>query len=108
MSFLPLSKGKADAISNGVFLMSLGILLYTNKWWPWILLALCLMLMIRQLLTNRKFDMMVSLAIFGTLFVLAYFEISFSVLMPVLFVAGGAYLILREYLFSNGEPPGGK
>ena len=33
-------KRKADAISNGAFLIALGILFYTNYWWPGILAAI--------------------------------------------------------------------
>lgn len=103
MFTIPMSKGKADAIANGVFLIILGILLYANQWWPWILLALCANLGLRQYLTNRKFDMFVSIAIFGTMFIIAYFNITLAVLMPILFMVGGAYLILREYFYYDGE-----
>ena len=30
----------ADAISGGIFLISLGVLLYTGWWWPGIMIAL--------------------------------------------------------------------
>lgn len=105
MSWIPMPKRKADAIGNGVFLMSLGILLYTNEWWPWILLALCLTLVVRQVLTGRHFDMWVSIAVLGTLFIISYFNITLSVLIPLLFVIGGAYLVLREYFYSDDESP---
>lgn len=108
MSYFPLQKRKADAIGNGVFLMALGILLYTNQWWPWILLALCLSLVIRQVLTARYFDMWVSIAVLGTLFVVSYFNITLAFLIPTLFVIGGAYLILREYFYSDDEPSSGQ
>jgi predicted phage tail protein len=33
-------KRVADAISGGIFLISLGVLLYTGWWWPGIMIAL--------------------------------------------------------------------
>ncbi len=108
MSWFPLQKRKAEAIANGVFLMCLGVLLYTNDWWPWILLALCANLVIRQVLTGRQFDMWVSIGILGGLFVISYFNITFAYLIPAIFIIGGAYLILREYFYNDDESPSGQ
>lgn len=97
-----LSKGKADAISNGIFLICLGILLYSSeRWWPGILLAIWASLALRQYLTGRIFDLAVSSFILLGLFLATAFEISWSTLMPVLFVIGGIYLVLREYYFAE-------
>lgn len=101
-----LSKNKADAISNGAFLVILGMLIYSNNWWPWILLALWAWTGLRQLLTGRSYDFVVSTIILLGLFVISLFNIKWSILMPVLFIIGGIYIIFREYFFaqdSNGE-----
>lgn len=101
-----LSKNKADAISNGAFLVTLGMMIYANAWWPWILLALWVWVAIRQFFTGREYDLIVSSVILVGLFIVSFFEIKWSVLMPVLFVIGGIYIIFREYFFSqdtNGE-----
>jgi hypothetical protein len=34
-------KRKASAISGGIFLISLGVLLATGWWWPGIMIAIC-------------------------------------------------------------------
>ena len=34
------TKGKASAISGGIFLISLGVLIITGWWWPGILIAI--------------------------------------------------------------------
>jgi hypothetical protein len=95
------SKRKADAISNGVFLVCLGILFYTRFWWPGILLALWALLVVRQYLTGRMYDLIISSIILLGLFVVNYFNINWSILMPALFVVGGIYLIFREYYYSE-------
>jgi predicted membrane protein len=92
-----IAKRKAEAISSGVFLISLGVLFYLNAWWPGILIAIWLFLAIRQFLCERYFDFAVSTFILLGLFIINIFNISWSYLGPLLFIAGGIYLILREY-----------
>jgi hypothetical protein len=98
-----LSKRKVDAISNGLFLVALGVLLYTNKWWPGILVAIWILVATREFLTGRIYDLIISSIILGGLFVISFFEIKWSVLMPVLFVLGGIYIIFREYFYAEDE-----
>ncbi len=95
------SKRKADAISNGAFLIGLGILLFTDHWWPNILLVLWVTLFLRQYLTGRNYDALVSTVILIGLFVVSFIKINWSVIIPVLFVIGGIYLIFREYFYAE-------
>lgn len=96
-----LSKNKADAVSNGAFLISLGALFYFNWWWPGILIAVWLTLSLRQLLTGRMFDFTISsIALIG-LFLVSLYNLNWSVVMPVLFVLCGIYLIIREYFYQD-------
>ena len=101
MSQLILSKRKAEAISNGVFLVGIGILFWTNGWWPGILLVIWAALATRQYFTGRIWDFSISTVILVGLFITAYFNITWSILMPVLFVIGGIYIIFREYFFTE-------
>lgn len=106
MGKLILSRRKASAISNGAFLIGLGILIYTNAWWPWILLAIWVGLALRQYLTGRTYDLVVSTFVLIGLFLITLFRLDWSMLMPILFVIGGIYIIFREYYFAeetNGE-----
>lgn len=98
-----LPKKKVDAISNGLFLIGLGALFYFNAWWPGILLALWVMLATRQVLSGRQFDFIISSVVLLGLFVIAYFRIDFSILMPALFVLGGLYIIFREYFYTEDK-----
>jgi len=101
-----LSKTKAEAVSNGVALVILGMLIYSGAWWPWILVALWLWVGLRQFLTGRKYDFILTTVIFLGLFITSWFEIKWSILMPILFIIAGIYIILREYFFAkdtNGE-----
>lgn len=95
------SKKKAEAISNGALLISLGILFYTNAWWPGILLAIWLTLAIRQYLSGRTYDLLISSTILIGLFLISFFNVNWSLLMPILLVIGGIYIIFREYFFAG-------
>lgn len=94
-------KRKADAMANGIFLIGLGILLFTNAWWPGILLVLWISLFLRQFLTGRLYDAFLSTVILVGLFLVTYIKLNWSVILPVLFVIGGIYLIFREYFYAD-------
>lgn len=96
-----LTKRKADAFSNGAFLIGLGILLFTGAWWPGILLVLWVSLFLRQYLTGRLYDAFLSTVILVGLFLVSFIKINWSVIIPVLFVIGGIYLIFREYFYAE-------
>ena len=79
------SKRKSNAIANGVFLAAIGVLLYTNLWWPGILIAIWLSLATRQFLSQRTYDLIISSIILLGLFIVTIFHFSWDILMPVLF-----------------------
>jgi hypothetical protein len=108
MSAPILSKRKSDAIANGAFLISLGILFYTNAWWPGILLAIWVTLALRQYFTGRMYDLAISTFILVGLFLITLLKLDWAILMPVLFVVGGIYIIFREYFFAEAEEPNPK
>jgi hypothetical protein len=97
-----MSKRKADAISNGVFLVSLGILLYTNAWWPGILLGLWATLAVRQYLTGRLYDLIMTSIILIGLFFVTLLHLDWSIVVPILLVLGGIHIIFREYCVAEG------
>lgn len=101
-----MSKRKAEAISNGMLLIGIGVLFFTGWWWPGILLVVWIALGLRQYLTGRHYDFLLTSLILGGLFLAYFFKFDWSFLMPVLFLVGGIYIIFREYFFAedtNGE-----
>lgn len=105
MNLPNLSKKKADAISNGVFLICLAILFYTGAWWPSILAALWATLATRQFLTGRLYDLFISTCILFGLFLFYYLNVNWSILIPILFTVGGIYIIFREYYYAESTGP---
>lgn len=97
-----MSKKKADAISNGIFLISIGILAFSNAWWPGILLALWATLATRQYFTGRYYDLALSSIFLWGLFIITILQLNWAVIVPVLLILGGIHLIFREYCVAEG------
>lgn len=98
------SKRRAKAFSVALFLIGLAIITYLNAWWPGIMLAVGIPLALRQYLLGRHYDMGITLFVFIGVFVTVQFNISWEILLPVLFALGGIYILFREYLESKEEP----
>ncbi len=91
---------KANRFGAGIFLLSLAALAGFDFWWPGIMLAIGLALVVRQALLNQWYDAFLSLVIFGGVFVTVWYKLSWT---PVLFVLGGLYLLFKAFL--HEEPP---
>ena len=94
---------RAQGISSALCLMGLAIVAYLHAWWPGIMLAIGLPLALRQFLLGRNYDMWVSLVIFCGVFIISQFDISWDLILPVLFAVGGIYILFREYFESKTE-----
>ena len=98
------SKRTSRALSQALFLIGLAILFYVESWWPGIMLVIGLPLTLKQLLNGRPFDAALSLFVFIGFFIIANFDISWKVLMPILFMTSALYIVCREWvLIKTGE-----
>jgi len=97
------SKRRAKALTVALFLVGLAIVSFMQAWWPGIMLAVGIPLALRQYLLGRHYDVCVSLFVFVGVFVTVQFNISWEILLPVLFALGGIYVLFREYLESKEE-----
>ena len=98
-----LSKKQSHSISFALFLVGIAILFFTESWWPEIMLAIGIPLAVRQYLLGRRWDMVVSLFVFIGIFVTVKFDIPWKLLLPVLFIIGGIYIFLREFMQGTSE-----
>ena len=98
------SKKRAKAYSVSLFLIGLAILSFVQPFWPGIMLVVGIPLALRQYLLGRTYDMCVSLFVFVGVFATVQFNISWEILLPVLFAIGGFYILFREFLESKEEP----
>jgi divalent metal cation (Fe/Co/Zn/Cd) transporter len=61
------------------------------------MLVIGLPLALRQYLAGKTYDALSSLFVFIGFFVIAGFDISWEILMPVLFLIAALYILLREF-----------
>jgi ABC-type multidrug transport system fused ATPase/permease subunit len=91
------SRRKAQAISTSLFLVGLATLIFTDDWWPGIMLIVGLPVALRQFLLGRTYDMIVSLLVFVGTFITVQFDISWRLFLPILFTLGAIYILFREF-----------
>lgn len=96
-----ISKRRAKAISLSLFFLGLAILTILDSWWPGIMLVIGIPLALRQFLLGRYYDMSLSLIIFIGSFIVAGYKVSWKVLLPVLFIIGALWILVREYVDSK-------
>lgn len=101
MSHVILPKRKAEALSNAALLAGLALLFWSQSIWPGILVVIWVWLAIRQYLTSRKWDLIITSAVLLGLFTVSFFGINLSSLVPILFAVGAVYIVFREYFFAD-------
>jgi ABC-type multidrug transport system fused ATPase/permease subunit len=97
MSHPVTSRKKAQALSTALFLVGLATLVFSDTWWPGIMLIVGLPLALRQYLLGRHYDMVVTLVVFVGTFVTVQFDISWRIFLPILFTLGALYILFREF-----------
>lgn len=91
------SRRKANVTFNGVFLIGLGLLFFTETWWPGILLVIGFALATRQYLRGRVYDVVLTTIIFGGLFIGSLLDWNSYFLVSVMFTLAGIYLLFSEW-----------
>ncbi|MBM3193847.1 MAG: hypothetical protein FJZ59_06430 [Chlamydiae bacterium] len=97
MAHPKMSIRRAKNLSSALFLIGLAIISLTNSWWPGIMLVIGIPLALRQFLLGRKYDAILSLVIFCGAFIVATFDVSWQILLPVLFIMGAVYILIKEF-----------
>ena len=91
------SSKRARALSLALFLLGLALISFLGAWWPGIVLVIGLPLAFKQFLVGRAHDMILTLIVFGGVFITYQYEIDWQMLLPVLFLVAAVYVIFREY-----------
>lgn len=93
-----LAKNKAKAISTALFLIGLAIIFFIDSWWPGIMIVIGIPLALKQFLLGRYHDAAMSLFVFVGFFIIAQFNISWKILIPILFVMAAIYILCKEWV----------
>lgn len=91
------SKKRAGALSTSLFLLGLSTLIFTQSWWPGIMLIIGLPMALRQFLLGRNYDMLITLTVFIGTFITATFDISWQIFLPILFTLAAIYIFFKEF-----------
>lgn len=98
-------KKRASAISGGIFLISLGILVYTGWWWPGIMLAVGLSggaeLVFRGKILRGIGTLVLFCAIPIVIWVVQETEIPWSLVGPLVLIAVGVIVLVKAFFLSD-------
>ena len=93
----------AGAISGGIFLISLGVLLYTGWWWPGIMIALGLSSGASLIFRGRIWQGILSLAFFCSIpiaiWIINETEISWTLVGAFILIGLGVITIAKVFFF---------
>ena len=92
-----ISRKRAYALSNAVFLLGLALLTYSFYWWPGILLVMGLSLACRHFLLGRIIEMSLSLAVFIGLFIVDELGLSLRLFLPLFLIFGAIAIVSRNF-----------
>ncbi len=96
-------KKRIQTLTTALFLLGLAILFIVDQWWPGIMLVIGVPLALRQYLLGKTYDAGISLFVFIGIFVTGTFDISWKILLPVLFTLAAVYLLIREFVEPSAE-----
>lgn len=97
------SKRKAQAVFTALFFIGLALLIFTDAWWPAIMLAVGIPLALRQYLLGRPYDTGITLLVFVGTFVTVEYDISWRIVLPFLFSIGALYTLIKEFIAPDEE-----
>lgn len=97
----------ASAISGGIFLISLGILIYTGWWWPGIMIAIGLSSGAELVFRGRIVRGILSLAFFCAIPIVVWIiqkaEISWALVGSLILIGLGVITLVKAF-FLRDEP----
>ncbi|GAB4188882.1 MAG: hypothetical protein Tsb0015_09270 [Simkaniaceae bacterium] len=101
MAYHPLVSAKrARILSLSLFLVASAVVILT-RYWAAMTLAFGLSLALRQYLLGRRYDALLSLAVFIGAFITFQFDLHWQIILPVILTLAAIFLLFRE--FSESE-----
>ncbi len=93
-----IAKNKAKALSTSLLLVGVAIMFFLDNWWPAVMIVIGIPLSLKQFLTGRLNDAAISLFVFVGFFIIAQFNISWKVLVPIFFIMAAVYVLCKEWV----------
>ena len=99
-------KRRASGISGGIFLISLGILLFTGWWWPGIMFAIGLSGGAELVFQGKTFRCISTLAFFCAFpfaaWIIQEVEIPWSLVGPMVLIGIGLIILVKTFYLREG------
>ncbi|MFC2053884.1 hypothetical protein ACFLV7_06235 [Chloroflexota bacterium] len=96
------NKRKGDAISGGIFLICLGILLFTGWWWPGIMIALGLSSGAGLIFRGKIWQGVLSLAFFCSIpigvWIIQETEVPWTLVGPLILIGIGVIVLVKAFV----------
>ena len=89
-------RNRTPSVSGGIFLIGLGILVFTSWWWPGILLVIGLASSAELILRGKYLSALVTFAFFAAIPLFVSADIPWRIVGPFILIAMGAAAIFRS------------
>jgi hypothetical protein len=98
-------KRQGDAISGGIFLISLGVLLVTGWWWPGIMFALGLSSGAGLIFRGKIWSGIFSLAVFCSIPIIIWIiqetNIPWTLVGPLVLIGVGVIILVKTFIIRD-------
>jgi len=98
-------KRMADGISGGIFMISLGVLLYTGWWWPGIMVAIGLSSAASLIFRGQIWKGILSFAFFVSIplgiWIINETDIPWTLIGPLILIGIGVIIIVKVFFFRD-------
>ena len=98
-------KRKGDAITGGIFLISLGVLIFTNWWWPGIMFALGLSAGAGLVFRGKIWSGIGTMAFFFAIPIIVWIieetAIPWSIVGPLVLVGLGVIVLVKAFILRD-------
>jgi hypothetical protein len=99
-------KRKADGISGGIFLICLGVLVYTGWWWPGIMVAIGLSSGASLIFRGQIWRGILSFAFFVSIpigiWIITETQIPWTIIGPLILIGIGVIVLVKALFFREG------
>lgn len=99
-------KRMADSISGGIFLISLGVLIYTGWWWPGIMVAVGLSSGASLIFRGQIWKGILSFAFFVAIpiaiWIISETQIPWTIVGPLILIGIGVIILVKALFFREG------
>ena len=98
-------KKQASGISGGIFLIGLGVLLYTGWWWPGIMLVIGLSAGAEQIFRGKIASGIGTIAFFSAFpiiwAIVQATDISWAIIGPFILIAIGVIILVKAFFLKD-------